>query len=115
MQLTDAERERLFELLSAHAAAGAIGLDELERRIERVVAAQTREHAAAVMADLPDLPDTDAPPPARARGRRGHGHADAPNPSWQPTGERFRDPRTGQVMRVWEDGAGGRHYVPDGS
>jgi hypothetical protein len=116
LQLSDAERERLYEALSAHAASGAISLEELERRIERVSAAETREQAAAVMEDLPQLPvDTGSPPPApaRARGRRGHGHADAPSPSWQPTTERFRDPRSGAVMRVWQDAAGGRHYVPD--
>ncbi len=116
MQLTDAERERLFEALSAHAAAGAISLEDLEQRIERVSAAQTREQAAAVMADLPGLPDSAVSPephPARARGRRGHGHADAPDATWQPTAERFRDPRSGAVMRVWQDPSGGRHYVPD--
>ena len=116
MQLSDAERERLYETLSAHAAAGAITLGELEARIERVSAAQTREQAAAVMADLPDRPSgagRSPPAPARARGRRGHGYADAPSPSWQPTAERFRDPRSGEVMRVWQDSDGGRHYVPD--
>ena len=116
MQLSDAERERLYEALSAHAAAGNIGLEELEARIERVSAADTREQAAAVMGDLPDLLPDAGPPrpaPARARGRRGHGHADAPSPAWQPTPERFRDPRTGEVMRVWQDSAGGRHYVPE--
>jgi hypothetical protein len=116
LQLSDAERERMYEALSAHAAAGQISLEELEARIERVGAAQTREQAAATMRDLPDLPvDARSPPPApaRARGRRGHGHADAPSPSWQPTAERFRDPRTGAVMRVWQDAAGGRHYVPE--
>ena len=118
MQLSDAERDRLYEALSAHAAAGEITLDELEARIERVSAARTREQAAAVMADLPDLAaGAEAPPSApalaRARDRRGHGYADAPSPSWQPTAERFRDPRSGKVMRVWQDSAGGRHYVPE--
>ena len=115
MQLSDAERERLYETLSAHAAAGQITLGELEARIERVSAAQTREQAAAVMADLPDRPSGagTSPPAARARGRRGHGYADAPSPGWQPTAERFRDPRSGEVMRVWQDSDGGRHYVPD--
>ena len=56
-------------------------------------------------------------------GRRGHHNVDgavgqgdiahAPGPDWRPTGERLRDPRTNRVMRVWEDSAGGRHYVPD--
>ena len=54
-----------------------------------------------------------SPRPARARWRRGHGDADQPRADWRPTDERFRDPRTKQVMRVWEDAAGARHYVPD--
>jgi hypothetical protein len=38
---------------------------------------------------------------------------DRPRPGWRPTAERFRDPKTRRVMRVWEDGAGVRHYVAD--
>jgi hypothetical protein len=38
----------------------------------------------------------------------------APGPGWVPTSERFRDPTTGAVMRVWLDPADqSRHYVPD--
>ena len=115
MALTDAEREPLYAALTAHAAAETITLDELERRIERIAASGTRAQAAAVLADLPDLPAATPAPPQAGRPRWGHGHgdADAPDPGWQATRERFRDPRTGQVMRVWEDGGGGRHYVPD--
>ena len=111
MRLDDADRERLFERLSQHAAAGRLDLAELERRVEAVAAAETREQADAVLADLPALPGD--PLPARARRRRGHGHADAPGPDWRPTNERFRDPRTNRVMRVWEDAGGARHYVAD--
>ncbi len=32
---------------------------------------------------------------------------------WTPTEERFRDPRSGQIMRVWTDANGGRHYLRD--
>ncbi len=56
MRLSDADREGLYTALSAHAAAGHITLAELEARIERVSAADTREQAAAVLGDLPDLP-----------------------------------------------------------
>jgi hypothetical protein len=63
------------------------------------------------MADLPPLPGD--PRPARARWRRGHGDAAQPQPDWRPTAERFRDPRSKRVMRVWEDASGARHYVPD--
>ena len=114
MRLSDADREQLFERLSRHAAAGRLEAAELERRVEAIAAAQTREDAAAVMADLPPLhEDADARPGGRPRWGRGHGDADAPEPDWQPTNERFRDPRTDKVMRVWVDTAGGRHYVAD--
>ncbi len=118
MRLSDQEREALFERLSRHAAAGRLDVAELERRVEAVAAAQTREEATAVLADLPPLPasaSASAPGlgPGRPRRGRGHGDADAPQPDWQPTAERFRDPRSGRVMRVWVDAGGGRHYVAD--
>ena len=113
MRLSDADREQLFEALNRHAAAGRLGLDELERRVEAIDQAQTREEAAQVMADLPPLGPSAARASARPRRGRGHGHADAPQPDWQPTDERFRDPSSNRVMRVWVDSAGGRHYVPD--
>jgi hypothetical protein len=124
----DRERERLFSLLSAHAAADHIDLEELERRVVAVSEAQGAEQAEAVLADLPALPpgmrpqattgfgDGPAQPGAEAgrpRWGKGHGDAERPADGWQATDERFRDPRTRQVMRVWEDTAGGRHYVPD--
>jgi Domain of unknown function (DUF1707) len=109
--LDDADRERLYERLSRHAATGRLEIDELERRVEAVAAARTHEEAAAILSDLPALPGD--PLPAQAWRRRGHGHADAPEVGWRPTNERFRDPRTNRVMRVWEDPAGQRHYVVD--
>jgi hypothetical protein len=114
MRLGDADREELFQRLSSHAAQGHLDLEELERRVERVAAAGTREEAATVLADLPPLIG-DPPPSAGARPRRGRGHgdADSPDPSWRPTSERFRDPRSNRIMRVWEDAAGARHYVAD--
>ena len=111
MRLGDAEREALFAALSAHAAAGRLSVEELERRVEVVARALTREEAVVAVGDLPPL----APPGAASgRGRRGHGEVTQAAPDWQPTPERFRDPRTGRVMRVWVDGAGARHYVPEG-
>jgi Domain of unknown function (DUF1707) len=111
VRLSEADRELLYEQLSRHAAEGRLEVDELERRVEVVAAATTREEAAAALADLPPLADTSA---ARGASRgRGHGHADEAAPDWQPTSERFRDPRTNRIMRVWVDSAGGRHYVPE--
>jgi Domain of unknown function (DUF1707) len=117
MTLTDADRELVYEQLASHAAADRLTVEELERRVAVVANAQTREEAAEVLADLPAL----APAPAGtarqrqrwAPWRRGHGDAERPQIGWQPTGERFRDPGSGRVMRVWVDPGGGRHYVPD--
>jgi hypothetical protein len=48
------------------------------------------------------------------RARRGHGHADQPAAGWIPTDERFRDPTSRAVMRVWIDPADQtRHYIPE--
>lgn len=115
MLLSDAERELLYEQLKRHAAEGRLGIGELERRVAIVAGAETREDAAAVLADLPPLapPSSDAPRARRPRWGRGHGEADQPATDWQPTGERFRDPRSGKVLRVWVDASGGRHYVAD--
>ena len=80
-----------------------------------VAAAPTQEEAAAALADLPPLP-ADAPSAARPAVPAGAAATATPmlrSPDWRPTAERFRDPRTRRVMRVWEDAGGGRHYVAD--
>jgi len=111
VRLSDADRDLLYEKLGRHAAEGRLGIDELERRVAVVAAASTREEASAALADLPPLPRS---APKRRRSRdRGHGQADTPDPDWQPTEERFRDPRTSKIIRVWIDSLGGRHYVPE--
>jgi Domain of unknown function (DUF1707) len=112
MRLSDADRERLFETLKRHAAAGRIGIEELERRVAAVAMAESREQVAELMADLPPLPGESASD-KRPRWGRGHGEANAPEPDWRATNERFRDPKTKKVMRVWVDRGGARHYVQD--
>ena len=57
-----------------------------------------------VLADLPPagVPDT----PGAGRGGSSHGrHAQTrkPEPGWVPTAERYRDPSSGVIMRVWID------------
>jgi hypothetical protein len=118
---TDADRERLVALLREHYAVGLFGLDELDHRVETVLSARFLDEAAAAVTDLPASasPGTasSAPssgPPRRGRRRRGHAHADQPAAGWIPTSERFRDPSTSTVMRVWVDPADqSRHYVPE--
>ena len=121
----DADRERLIALLREHYAVGLFGLDELDRRVGVVLSAQYLDEAAAAIADLPGIAGTaaagtgaaaprGASQPRRARRRRGHAHADQPAAGWIPTNERFRDPSTSTVMRVWVDPADqSRHYVPE--
>jgi Domain of unknown function (DUF1707) len=112
VRLSDGDRELLVEKLGCHAAAGRVDIAELERRVAAILAAQTREEAVEVMADLPPL-GPEAPPTRHPQRGHGHGDANAPGVDWRPTAERFRDPRSGRVMRVWEDPAGGRHYVAE--
>jgi hypothetical protein len=113
VELDDRARELFFERLNRHAAAGNIDYEELEHRVVAIDAARTREEAIAVFADLPKLGDDAPEPPGRPRWGHGHADADEAHPDWRPTAERFRDPRTNKVMRVWEDSAGGRHYVAE--
>ena len=122
---SDADRERLVALLREHYAVGLFGLDELDRRVGVVLSAQFLDEVAAAVADLPGTAGTGiagtgiatppgAGPPRRARRRRGHAHADQPAAGWIPTNERFRDPSTSTIMRVWVDPADqSRHYVPE--
>jgi hypothetical protein len=116
----EADRERLVALLREHYAVGLFGLDELDRRVGVVLSAQYLDEAAAAVADLPGAAATGtaAPPgtaaPRRIKRRRGHAQADQPAAGWIPTDERFRDPTTRAVMRVWIDPADqSRHYVPE--
>ena len=119
---TEADREWLVALLREHYAVGLFGLDELDHRVETVLSARFLDEAAAAVTDLPasaspGTAPSSAPssgPPRRGRRRRGHAHADQPAAGWIPTSERFRDPSTSTVMRVWVDPADqSRHYVPE--
>jgi hypothetical protein len=112
MLLGDADREAQYETLKRHAAEGRLDVAELERRVALVAEADSHEAAAQALAGLPLL----AAEPGKQRRRRwgrGHGEVDKPEPGWQPTDERFRDPRTRNVLRVWVDSAGERHYVAE--
>jgi Domain of unknown function (DUF1707) len=114
--LGEADRERLIGLLREHYAAGRLDLDELRHRVGIVLGAAYADEAAVALAGLP--PSLAASEPGAHRGRRSHRgrHAQVaePGPGWVPTPERFRDPSSGTIMRVWTDPAdGSRHYVPD--
>jgi hypothetical protein len=120
-QLADADRERLVALLREHYAHGSLSLDELRRRVGVILAAEYSDEAMAAIADLPLLAGGATAGSGGPGGprmpigqRRRHAQAAAPGPGWTPTPERFRDPSTKKIMRVWIDPAdGSRHYVPD--
>jgi hypothetical protein len=124
--IAEADRERLVARLREHYARGELELDDLSGRVEVVLAATYLDEAAAAVADLPQLAGPAAasgpgggpaaPGPAR-RPRRGHAQAARPGAGWVRTGERFRDPTSGAIMRVWVDPSTDpetRYYIPDG-
>jgi hypothetical protein len=116
----DAERDRYLAALREHFAAGRLGKEELERRSEIVLRAAYADEAAAALAELPGVVAGIMPPIGERRvgwlRRKGHAETVRPAAHWVATAERFRDPSTGAIMRVWVDPAdGSRHYVPDES
>jgi hypothetical protein len=117
----DADRERLLGLLREHYARGQLDLDEMSHRVGVVLASTYTDEAAAAVTDLPLLGTAGSgePPPASPRRgrpgqRRRHAQQAEPGAGWVPTAERFRDPSTRAIMRVWVDPANlSRHYVPE--
>jgi hypothetical protein len=115
--LGDADRDRLVAVLREHYAAGRMELGEFDRRAGIVLAASYADEAAAALDGLPPMADPDpaaAGARPRSRSRKRHAQVSVPQPGWVPTAERFRDPSSNTIMRVWTDPAdGSRHYVPD--
>ena len=114
----DPERERFTAILRDHYAEGRLTLDELRRRAEIVLGATYQDEADQALAGLPVIsPGAAVTARPRRQGllsRRGHAEAALPGPGWVATAERFRDPSSGLIMRVWVDPVdGSRHYVPD--
>ena len=100
--------------LGRHYVAGHLEAGELDERLGRLYAAP---ESAAVLLD--DLPALEAAAPAPVAGRKGwrrrrHGESEGAYPGWLPTSERFLDPTTDRLMRVWLDPeTRTRHYVPE--
>jgi len=109
----DADRERVIGLLREHFAQGRLDEAQFDRRIGVVLAAEFADEAAGALDGLPALVPP-RPPGRSRRSRRGHGQAARPEPGWVPTQERFRDPTSKVIMRVWLDPADeSRHYIPE--
>jgi hypothetical protein len=117
----DADRERLLYLLREHYAQGQLELDDMSQRVGVVLAATYTDEAASAISDLPLLSgsastgrSSDSPKRGRLGQRRRHGQRLEPGAGWVPTPERFRDPSTRAITRVWIDPADlSRHYVPE--
>lgn len=114
IEATDADRDRHIGVLREHFARGIIDEAELDRRVGTVLAAHWADEAAAAVADLPWLVKPGTTGKLRPGGHR---QAARPEPGWIPTRERFRDPVSEVIMRVWLDPAAQpgaeRWYVPD--
>jgi hypothetical protein len=101
------EQEHAAALLGRHYAADRLDADELDHRLDLAFAGSVEDA-------LDGLPPLAAAAPAKRRWGRRHGESAAANPSWMPTKERFIDPSTERVMRVWVDPADqSRHYVAE--
>ena len=118
--VSDADRERLLYLLREHYARGHLELEDMSQRVGVVLASTYSDEAALALTDLPLLGGTastmslaQAKQP-RIGQRRRHAQRMKPDPGWVPTPERFRDPSTRAITRVWIDPADlSRHYVPE--
>jgi Domain of unknown function (DUF1707) len=119
--VSEAGREQLLGLLREHYAHGQLELDEMSRRVGIVLASVYSDEAAAAVTDLPPVartapsgPSPGRPGRARIGQRRRHGQQMEPAAGWVPTPERFRDPSTRVIIRVWVDPDDlSRHYVPE--
>ena len=106
--MTPDGRERIAALLGRHYVEGRFDADELGRRLDVAYAGEEAEQA------LDGLPPLPAAAPKKRRWGRRHGESGRTDPSWVPTKERFVDPTTQRVMRVWVDpGDHSRHYVAE--
>ncbi|WP_028063028.1 DUF1707 domain-containing protein [Solirubrobacter soli] len=102
------EAERIAALLGRHYAEDRLDAADLDRRLDLAFAGSPE-----ALDGLPVLGPAVAP--KRRWGRR-HGEAGVASPGWIPTKERFIDPSTQRVMRVWVDpGDHSRHYVAETS
>jgi DNA-binding SARP family transcriptional activator len=104
-----AQAPRLSAGLDTVAAGAAIQATR-SRPVDGQTGRASAERASAERTSVPGTPG------ARRRGiRRGrHAQTRQPEPGWVPTAERFRDPSSDVIMRVWIDPSDeSRHYVPD--
>jgi DUF1707 SHOCT-like domain len=69
LRASDDDRDTVLQALERHTAAGRLSLEEFDQRSTAALAAVTLDELAALIADLPKLPDGPALPVESA----GHG------------------------------------------
>ena len=109
-----------MSLLREHYALGHLDDAELDRRTGIVLAATDAAEFGQAVNGLPALaggaggPGGPSAPAVGWGSRHRHAQSERPEAGWVPTSERFRDPASRQIVRVWVDPADdSRHYVPE--
>lgn len=69
LRASDADRERVAEILREAAGEGRLTLEELDERLDQVYAARTYADLAPITHDLPTAEDTPKPVPSRSPAR----------------------------------------------
>jgi hypothetical protein len=72
LRVSDQQRERAAQELREHFAAGRLGQDEFDQRVQQAYAARTHEQLGAVLVDLPQLPLSPQEQKAVVAARRAH-------------------------------------------
>ncbi len=65
LRCSDADRDRVVDLLRGHAAVGRLTVDELDERSAAALSARTNGELSALLRDLPDGPPPTSSLPAR--------------------------------------------------
>lgn len=110
---SDAERDHALASLQQAFADGRLSEDELRWRIDRVLHATTTGDLSAVVRDIVVTARPALSSSMRDHHRGRHGEQGIETEGLRPTDERFRDPSTKRVMRVWLTPGGERRYLSD--
>ena len=91
MRASDADRERVANVLREAAGDGRLTMDELDERLDAVYAAKTYAELEPITHDLPDAGAAPVPVPSRAapRVRRGHRARRPGNRRTSPLDQRY--------------------------
>ena len=111
----EADRSACIDRLQHAYAEGRLDEAALRARIDAALHAQTVGELEALVRDLPPAlpPSPSGGSAARPRGDRHGERGHVERDGLRRTDERFRDPTTNRIMRVWLTPSGERRYLPD--